>query len=506
VEFTVSTVAPENCPCDLLVLGVPEGEIFSGPVAAVDQALGGILRKVVEEERFTGKARTTLSFHTHDRIPPRRVLLVGLGPSSRITTDHLRQAAAIGVNTARGRHLRHIALPLLDRFPAKEEAQALVEGTILGSYRFRKYKRSDEEGMVEGVELLTTPDRREEVNEAIRRAAIFASATCFARDLVNEPPNELTPSRLAEVAREVATQKGLRCTIYGPEEMRQMGMGAILAVAQGSSQPPRFIVLEYAPPQAKRTVAIVGKGVTFDSGGLDIKSTEGMETMKMDMAGAAAVIAAMSALPDLAPPVRVLGIAPAVENLPSGTATKPGDIVRAMDGHTIEINNTDAEGRMILADALAYAAQQGADEIIDLATLTGSCIIALGPICAGVMGNDQGLLDRLMQAASKAGEKVWQLPLFEEYLEAMKSEIADLRNSGGRYAGAQKGAIFLREFVGGKPWAHLDIAGPAFVEQEEAKGPYWPKGSGTGFGVRTVLEYLTAISEEPQEEGSGKYR
>ncbi|MDR5696069.1 MAG: leucyl aminopeptidase [Armatimonadota bacterium] len=503
MEFTVSTIAPENCPCDLLILGIPEGEILVGPAATVDQALGGILRKVVQEERFTGKTRSTLLFHTHDRIPPRRLLLVGLGSPSHLTTDHLRQAAAIGVNTAQSHHLAHIAMPLLDRFPAKEEAQAVVEGTILGSYRFRKYKRADEEGMVEKVELLTTPDRGEEVNTAIRRAAIFASATCFARDLVNEPPNELTPSRLAEIAREVATQKGIRCTIYGPEEMRQMGMGAILSVAQGSSQPPRFIVMEYTPPQAKRTVALVGKGVTFDSGGLDIKSTEGMETMKMDMAGAAAVIAAMSALPDLAPPVHVLGIAPAVENLPSGTATKPGDIVRAMDGHTIEINNTDAEGRLILADALAYAVQQGAEEIIDLATLTGSCIIALGPICAGIMGNDQRLIDRLVQAASRAGEKVWQLPLFEEYFEPMKSAIADLRNSGGRYAGAQKGALFLREFVGGKPWAHLDIAGPAFVEHDEAKGPYWPKGSGTGFGVRTLLEYLTAIAHE---EDSGKPR
>ncbi|HXF83562.1 MAG TPA: M17 family metallopeptidase, partial [bacterium] len=259
----------------------------------------------------------------------------------------------------------------------------------------------------------------------------------------------------------------------------------------GSAQPPRLIVLEYAPPRAQRAVALVGKGVCYDSGGINLKHSD-LEWMKGDMAGGAAVLAAMRALPALAPPVRVLGVIAAVENMPGGRSMKPGDIIRALSGKTIEITNTDAEGRVILADAVAFAAQRGAEEIIDLATLTGSAMVALGYYAAALLSNDDALAGRLLEAAERAGERLWRLPLYEEYLEDMRSQVADLRNSGGRYGGAQKGAIFIREFAGGRPWAHLDIAPTAFLEKEEGTGPYTPKG-GTGYGVRTLLTYLSGV-------------
>jgi len=276
------------------------------------------------------------------------------------------------------------------------------------------------------------------------------------------------------------------------DEARAMGMGLFAAVAAGSAQPPKFIVLEYRPERAgaARTVALVGKGITFDSGGLDLKTASGMRTMKGDMAGAAAVVATMGALRDLDVPVRVVGIAAATENMASGTAMRPGDIVRGLAGKTVEITNTDAEGRLVLADALAYAVRAHVDEIIDLATLTGACVVALGDYTAGLMTNDQPLAARLLGAAALAGEPLWQLPLYDEFLDAMRGEISDLKNSTGREAGAERAAAFLREFAGATPWAHLDIAGPAFCEDKSAP-PYVPQG-GTGYGVRTLLRYLAA--------------
>lgn len=389
-------------------------------------------------------------------------------------------------------HADHLALPALalTTFPVEAVAQARVEGAVLGAYRFTRYKQ-DEGGRVSRVTLLAAdPAQQRGIEAGLARGRLFAEAAGFARDLVNEPPNELPPIRLAEVAAETARKAGLRCTVLDVDAMKALGMGAILAIGAGSDQPPRMIVMEYAPPKAKRFVALVGKGVCYDSGGINLKTAD-LEWMKSDMAGGAAVLATMQCLPALRLPVRVLGVVAAVENLPSGRAVKPGDIVRAMNGKTIEINNTDAEGRVILADALAYAAQQDPEEIIDLATLTGSAIVALGYLAAAVMSNDQGLAQRLLQAAEQAGERLWQLPLYEEFLENMRSPIADLHNSGSRYGGAQKGAIFLREFVGGRPWAHLDIAPTAFLEKDEGTNPYLPKGA-TGYGVRTLLTYLSS--------------
>ncbi|MGH2349932.1 MAG: leucyl aminopeptidase, partial [bacterium] len=403
----------------------------------------------------------------------------------------LRQAAAAAVRRAGEVHAGHLALTpvALPPHPPAALTQARVEGAILGAYEFTRYKPR-RGGEVARLTLLADSSHRRDVEAGVRRGQLFADAACFARDIVNEPPNVVTPSYVAELAEEIGRQTGMPTMVFDEDAMRAQGMGAILAVGQGSALPPRLIMMEYAPPKARRTVAIVGKGVTFDSGGLSLKKADEMATMKSDMAGGAVVLATMRALPALAPPVRVLGVIPAVENLPSGRATKPGDIVRALNGKTIEINNTDAEGRVILADALAYAAQQMPDEIIDLATLTGSAMVAFGYLAAAVMGNDQPLVSRLLEAAGAAGERMWQLPLYDEFLDEMRSPVADLKNSGGRYGGAEKGAVFLREFVDGRRWAHVDIAPVAFLDTKEGTGPYLPKGA-TGYGVRTLLTYLS---------------
>jgi leucyl aminopeptidase len=495
VDFTVAVETPETFACDALGVGIfADGGGLEGAAARVDKALGGLLSAVLAEEKFDGKPGHVLLLHTHGRIPARRVIAAGLGPQPSLGLDHLRQAAGTVVRRAASAHAGHVALAAatLGSHGPNAVAQAYVEGALLGAYQFLRYKR-DDGGHVSRVSLLAAdPAQRRAMEEGVARGRLFAEATIFARDLVNEPPNLLPPVRLAEIAAEAAHKAGLRCSILDVDAMKALGMEALLAIGAGSDQPPRLIVLEYVPATARKTVALVGKGVCYDSGGINLK-TQDLESMKSDMAGGAAVIATLQALPVLRPPVRVLGVVAAVENLPSGHAVKPGDIVRAMNGKTIEINNTDAEGRVILADALAYAAQQRPDEIIDLATLTGSAMVALGYLAAAVMSNDPPLVQRLLRAAEQSGERLWELPLYEEFLENMRSPIADLRNSGSRYGGAQKGAIFMREFVDGRPWAHLDIAPTAFLEKEEGTGPYLPTGA-TGYGVRTLLTYLAGLT------------
>lgn len=495
MEFVTSTDAPETIACDALVVGIfQDVGPAEGAAGRVDKALGGLLAAALTEERFEGKLAKTTVLHTHAKIAARRVITTGLGPKAKATLDTLRKAAAGAVLRARDLHAAHVAFSATPLPPHAIElvTQARVEGIVLGHYRFAKYK-TPEGGEVKKVTLLAANhDQPRRMEDGRARGLVTAEATVFARDLVNEPPNQLFPERLAEIAHDAARKANLKYSVFDQDAMEALGMGAILSVGGGSANPPRLIVLEYAPARARKTVAIVGKGVCFDSGGINIKTAD-LQWMKSDMAGGAAVIAAMKALPALRPTVRVIGIVAAVENMLSGRAAKPGDIIRAMNGKTIEINNTDAEGRVILADALAYAVQQEPDEIVDLATLTGSAMVALGYQAAALMSNSPDLTDRLLRAAETAGERVWQLPLYEEFLEDMRSPIADLHNSGGRYGGAQKGAIFLREFVDGRPWAHLDIAPTAYLERDEGTGPYLPKGA-TGFGVRTLLSYLTTVT------------
>ncbi len=491
MRVTLSDTALQKVTGELLAVPVPEPGTLSASAAAVDQAVGGRLSELIRAEGFTGKRGTTATLFAPD-TPFRRVTLVGVG--AQPSPEAMRRYAAVAVRRARDAHATRIALASSVEGPsAPEHVRAVVEGAGLGAYRFDRYRASDGTPAVEEAAILASGGDRTALGEALRLAEAAVQATCLARDLVNEPANVLTPTALADTARAVAEAGQMRCRIIELDDARAMGMGLFAAVAAASDQPAKFIVMEYEPAGKQtgtRRVALVGKGITFDSGGLSIKTAGGMSTMKGDMGGAAAVVGAMSGLLAYNVPVRVLGIAAATENMISGRAVKPGDIVRGLGGKTVEINNTDAEGRLVLADALAFAVREGATELIDLATLTGSCVIALGDHTAGLMGNNQPLMDRILRAGAETGEQIWQLPMYDEFLDAMRGEISDLKNSGGRQAGAERAAAFMGEFVAGTPWAHLDIAGPAFYDEKFA-APYISSG-GTGFGVRTLLRYLVS--------------
>ncbi|HEY2993408.1 MAG TPA: leucyl aminopeptidase [Methylomirabilota bacterium] len=477
---------------DAVVVGVyAEEKKLREPAARLNEASGGALADVLQAEKFLGKVGHVTHLHTNGKLPSRRVVVVGLGRRADTTAEVLRRAAAAGLRRARDLGARSVAIEVLgDRLPARQRAQAVVEGGILGTYVFDRYKREKSDKQVETLQVAEPDGRhRREVADGARRGEIFAQATWFARDLVNAPANDVNPTHLAKVAQDIAKAGGVKVEILDQADCRKLGMGMFLGVAAGSEQPPKFIHLAYVPSGRRRKrVAIIGKGITFDSGGLDLKSAEGMLRMKDDMSGAAAVLGLMRALPALKPAVEVHGLIAATENMPSGSAIRPGDVLRAMNGTTVEIGNTDAEGRLTLGDAICYAAQKlDAEEIVDLATLTGACVVALGPLVSGLFANNQGLADRLLAAAETAGERVWQLPLIDEYRENLKSDVADMNNVGPRGGGAITAGLFLKEFAGERPWAHFDIAGPAFVEKDT---PLSPKG-GTGCAVRTLLTYLS---------------
>lgn len=436
----------------------------------------------------------------------RDLLLVGLG--ERATLDIFRRGVAAAVQHARKSGAQDVAVmapeELSDAFAL---GVACAEGAELGGYVFAKYRRDlakqERNARLRRLALFLASRNVSAAKEGLRRGTLFAEATRAARDLVNEPAAHATPEALAGEARRIVRESRGRVTVdvLDRTACAQRGMGAFLAVAQGSENPPFFIHLTYAGTEergaegARRpTVALVGKGITFDSGGLNLKSAEGMETMKIDMAGAAAVLGVFSALPKLDVPLTVHGFVAACENMPSGSAVKPGDIVTASSGKTIEILNTDAEGRLTLADALWQATRQAPDVLVDLATLTGACVVSLGEDVAGLFSNHPVMAQRLLAAASHAGEPVWELPLVDDYREQLKSVVADVKNvSAKRWGGAVTAALFLREFVGKTPWLHLDIAGPAYAEQQV--NPVVPAG-GSGFGVRTLLRFLEAVARE----------
>jgi leucyl aminopeptidase len=491
MNVSVSGEPLATVAADAIVVGVyADDKKLREPALRIDESTGGALAGVLAAEKFQGKAGHVTHLHTNGRLRASRVVAVGLGKRAETTAEALRRAAAAGLRRARDLGARSVAIEVLgDRLPTRQRAQAVVEGGILGTYTFDRYKREKSDKQVESLQVIEPDGRqRREAAEGVRRGEVFAAATWFARDLVNAPANDVHPTHLARVAAEIAKEAGLDLQILERADCKKLGMGAFLGVAAGSEQPPKFIHLAYTPAgRRRRKIAVIGKGITFDSGGLDLKSAEGMLRMKDDMSGGAAVLGIMRALPALKPAVEVHGLIAATENMPSGAAIRPGDILRAMNGTTIEIGNTDAEGRLTLADAICYAAQKiDADEIVDMATLTGACVVALGPLCSGLFANDQGLADRLLAAAETAGERLWQLPLIDEYREHLKSDVADLNNVGPRGGGAITAGLFLKEFAGDRPWAHLDIAGPAFVEKDT---PLAPKG-GTGHAVRTILTYL----------------
>jgi len=452
--------------------------------------LGIRVRRVIELGDFRGKHDEASIFYPEKSLPFGRLVLVGLGEQKKLRTETLRRAGAIAAKKAHAMKARSLVffLPHLS-LRADEIAEALVEGATLGLYRYDKYRTKSEEDNTSRVDTLTVvtdqPRNVRAVARSTERANIVCEATILARDMGNAPANDLSPEALATLAQESGERAGYSVTVLKEAEIKELGMGGVLAVAQGSSRPPRFLVLEYGDT-ATRPVVLVGKGVCFDSGGISIKSAAGMAEMKMDMSGAAAVIGTFEAVSRLKLPVHMVGLIPAVENMPGGNATKPGDIVRHYNGKTSEVDNTDAEGRLILADALGYAEKFRPAAVIDLATLTGAVVVALGHHATGMLGNDRGLITRLKQAGEQTYERVWELPLFDEYEQLIRSDVADVKNVGGRWAGAITGAWFLKKFIGKYKWVHLDIAGTAIVEESTA---YIPKGA-SGVGVRLLTEFF----------------
>ena len=494
MKVSLESRRPAQSRADVVVLG-RHTDGAPGEVADVDQRLGGFLSRVLAAEKFEGKPGQISYFFTNGKLPAARVMVVGLGARASADAETVRRAASATARRARDLGASSVAMYLpAAGISARERAQATVEGARLGTYRFEKYLKEKNGKVLASLAVLEPEGRQREAGrDGVRLGEIGVDATMLARDLVNEPANVVTPSYLAERAQELAKTGRLRVRVLDKDACQELGMGAYLGVAQGSLEPPRFIHLTYAPGRrARRRVVIIGKGITFDSGGLDLKTADGMLRMKHDMAGAATVLGVFQALPRLRIPVEVHGLIAATENMPSGTAQRPGDIVRAMNGLTIEIGNTDAEGRLTLADAMSYAAREiKPTEMVELATLTGAIVIALGQGVTGLFATQDGLADRLLGASSAAGERMWRMPLHDEYKDGLKSEIADLNNvSSQRGAGAIVAALFMRDFTSGIPWAHLDIAGTAFSEREL---PLGPRG-GTGVGVRTVLAYLTRVA------------
>ncbi|HSW38246.1 MAG TPA: leucyl aminopeptidase [Acidobacteriota bacterium] len=479
---------------DMLAYPVFEDEALDAvPVVQLNKLTRNAVRSVIDSGEFKPERYNTCRIQRPPGLKARNLLLVGAGKKAQFEPRRLREIAGVAVRTARSCNCKSVAFFCRGNHSPQLAARLAVEGALYANYEADFYKTRDRQQRdVECFRLLFgSRAARKDVDEGIRRGAIIGKATSLARTLVNEPSNVLTPSLFAERALKLGTEAGLKVRVMEREEMQKYGMNTLLAVSRGSDEPPKMIILESGTIPRKKSertpvYALIGKGITFDSGGISLKPSDKMEEMKGDMAGGAAVLGAMIALAQLRPGLPVIGLIPAVENLPSGKAIKPGDIVTSYLGKTVEIINTDAEGRLILADAIAYARNLGATRIIDIATLTGACIVALGHVNAGMMGTDTEMIARLRDNCSITGEGLWQLPLDEEYRKAIRSDLADIKNVGNRWAGAITAAKFLQEFVEDTPWVHMDIAG---VDQDNDGRPFAGKG-GTGFGVRTLVQLL----------------
>jgi leucyl aminopeptidase len=485
--ISIASDAPESISCDALVVGAfAEGRasVLSSEGAAVDAALEGGLSEHLSAVSFKAKVGDVCVVPTLGRVPAKSIAVVGLGSKESVGPLEVLRGAG-----AAGRRLGDnavVASALHCATSDGDSVAAAAEGFLLGSYRFTRYKSKPRRSKIERIVFL------EEANHAgVTRGTVLAEATALARDLTNEPPSTLYPETLAARAREVAEANDLECTVLEEYELEARGFGGLLAVGRGSDNPPRLIQLRYAPKGATGKVILIGKGITFDSGGLSLKDAKNMEEMKTDMGGGAAVIGAISALARLQPHIEVVSLVAAAENIPSSHSLKPGDVITHYGGITSEVLNTDAEGRLVLADALAYASEQHPDAIVDAATLTGSIMVALGRKAAGLFSNDDALRDELRAAAEAAGERVWPMPLWDDYRSQLDSDVADIKNVGPRWGGAILAALFLREFVGTDvAWAHLDIAGPTRAEtdfDEVVKG-------GTGVATRTLVAWVEGRS------------
>jgi leucyl aminopeptidase len=455
-------------------------------VSSADKAVQQASADLISAGDLSGKNFEISWLHKPAGLKAKRLLLVGGGKAKKFTAAELRKSAGAAVRALKPRNLRSLAFIVPQPIPAEQSVGAIVEGAIVGDFDPDTYKSDRKDQRIESLTVVASGDPSS-LQRALDEARAVAESQNFARELVNEPSNRMTPTILAQRAGQMAKETGLKCEVFGADRIKELKMGAFWGVAQGSDEPPALIILRYEPAGApeKPVLGLVGKGITFDTGGISIKPADGMEKMKYDMAGGATMLGAMRAIALLKPKVKVIGIVCATENMPSGKAQKPGDIQTAMSGKTIEIINTDAEGRLVLADGLCYARQLGCTHLVDAATLTGAVVVALGYANAGVFANDDDIYNRFRKALDKAGEKMWRLPLDDEYKEQIKSHIADIMNTGGRWGGAVTAAMFLKEFAEETPWIHLDIAGTAWLEDNKpwiAKGP-------SGIAVRSLVEF-----------------
>ena len=502
MKVQVTEQAIQDISCDAVIIGVTQKKadkqdiVLSEAGQKIDALLGGLLQEIYASGEFKGSLGELCTLHSMGKLAAKRVIVVGLGAQEKYNRQSLRQASAIAARHAQSTGAHTIALVSNKESGQSEAAnsiQAQVEGVLLGIYSFRKYQHSSSNGRDVTEVKIAADARQNEYNKAIRKGIAMAEATNFARDLVNEPPNVLTPTELANRALAMAKHFGLECEVLERPQMEELGMGGLLGVAQGSAEPPKFIILRYrgAPDSTEKGLALVGKGITFDTGGISLKPAERMHEMKGDMAGAAAVISAMQVIAALKPAINVTALVSSTENMPSGTAYRPGDILRIMNGKTIEIVNTDAEGRLVLADALSYAVKEGLSPIVDVATLTGGIVVALGSVNVGMFCNNEELSAEIIAAGKAAGEKYWPMPLDDEYKEFIKSEIADIKQTGGKYASPVTAAKILENFVGDAQWAHLDIAGVDYIDNKTA---YQEKGA-TGYATRTLAELALRLAK-----------
>jgi leucyl aminopeptidase len=508
MNIRVQTGDISSFQADAIVVNLFEGvSVPGGGTGAVDRAMGGAISGLIAQGDIRGKSGEFTLIHALGRLPAPRVVVAGLGKQADFNVDKIRTLSGNLARFLRRQRLKSAGVIThgagIGGMDAGDCAAAIAEGTLLGLYRFTRHKSATNGGAGKpdddstDLETLTIVEhdasKLAALERGVERGRILAEATNSCRDLANEPANYLTPADLAGRAVELARDAGVECDVKGPEWLREQGMGAILGVAAGSVQEPRFIIMRYNGAGAgKPALALVGKGITFDTGGISIKPAENMGEMKGDMTGAAAVVTAMNAIGRLKPRINVIALAPCTENMPSGSATKPGDVLKTRSGKTIEVVNTDAEGRLVLSDALTYARENGAKAIVDVATLTGAISTTLGNVAMGAMTNDAALMDRVSKAAAEAGEKVWELPMYDEYKDLINSDVADMKNSGGRQAGSITAAFLLKEFVEDTPWVHLDIAGVDTYERERG---VFVKGS-SGIPVRTLVHLALLMANE----------
>jgi leucyl aminopeptidase len=490
VSIQLSAQSPLSLSADVLVVAVSPGPLVKQePLAALDKALSGALAKLIAREEFKGEKDQQIDAPAFGALPFARVVLLGTGPKGQVSNADLRTLSAKAARLGNGAKAKSLALIFADNVAA-EKLRFVAEGLILGAYRFSKYFTGDRKPKAELTTITIGLGSKAKIarphKAAIELGQQIAAAVSLTRDLVNEPPNELYPAKLASEAQKMAKDAGLKCVVFDKKEIERRGMKLLAAVGQGSVHEPRFIHLSYVPKKPKKKLVFVGKGLTFDSGGLCIKPAPGMGEMKSDMAGAGNVVGLMAAVAAIKPNIEVHGIIASAENMPDANAYRPGDVFGSLDGKTVEIINTDAEGRLVLADALAYARTLEPDVLLDNATLTGACVVALGKTCSGFYATTDRLASQFASAAKDAGEQFWRLPLLEDLKEQLRSDIADLKHTGDRWGGSITAALFLKEFVGDLPYIHADIAGPSLADRAHG---YYPKG-GTGHGVLTFLSFI----------------